>query len=298
MGGGCAEGDQERAIEAIAQPGERGTLVWALAERPASLDPLFADSPAEQLVTRQLHEPLVSSLVGPFDDTRRVPGLALSARPSSDATVWRLRLRPGVRFGDGTPFNAAAVLDNVERWRSSLVIQEIIGTPLVDAPRPDLVRFILNGPDPRFGRRLSSPRLGMVSPQAIAEAAGGALEAREAGDSGTGPFELREHSAESLLLAVHGDWWGSDRGLGPGLDQLEFSVVPDADERLDLLIEGGVQVASELGADELQRVRTEPLLTVIAREAGLAAERSIRGIPGDDPAPSLNGAWRTGIGVG
>ena len=91
--GSCADEDDDRAIEAFAQPGERGSMVWALADRPTSLDPLFADSPAEQLVTRQIHEPLVAALVGPFDQTRRVPGLALSARPSSDATVWRLRLR-------------------------------------------------------------------------------------------------------------------------------------------------------------------------------------------------------------
>jgi len=239
--------------------------------------------------------------VGPFDDTRRVAGLAQSARPSSDATVWRLRLRPGVRFGDGTPFNAAAVLDNVERWRSSLVAQEIIGSPLADAPRPDLVRFILAAPDRDFGRRLASPRLGIVSPQAIAAAAGGALAPGEARDSGTGAFELRERSAESLLLAVNGDWWGSDRGLGPGLDQLEFKVVPDAGDRLAMLADGAVQVASDLAPAELRQVRANPLLTTVSSggEAGLGlgVERSIRGIPADDAAPPLNGVWRTGIGV-
>ena len=266
-----------------------------------SLDPLFADTPGEQLLTRQIHEPLISRLVGPFDDTRRVAGLAQSARPSSDATVWRLRLRPGVRFGDGTPFNAAAVLDNVERWRSSLVAQEIIGSPLADAPRPDLVRFILAAPDRDFGRRLASPRLGIVSPQAIAGAAGGALAPGEAGDSGTGAFELRERSAESLLLAVNGDWWGSDRGLGPGLDQLEFKVVPDAGERLAMLADGAVQVASDLAPAELRQVRANPLLTAVSSGGdaglGLGVERSIRGISADDPAPPLNGVWRTGIGV-
>lgn len=299
-GSGCAGEESDRAIEAIAQPGERGSLVWALAERPSSLDPLFADSPAEQLVTRQIHEPLISRLVGPFDDTRRVAGLALSARPSSDATVWRLRLRPGVRFGDGTPFNAAAVLDNAERWRSSLVVQDLLGAPLADAPRPDLVRFILAEPDPEFDQRLASPRLGIVSPKAIAAAAGGALEPREAGESGTGAFELRERSADSLLLAVNGDWWGSDLDLGPGLDQLEFRVVPDPADRLSMLADGSAQVAGDLEPPQLREVRANPLLTVIS-EAGapsLGIERSIRGIPVADPTPPLNGVWRTGIGVG
>jgi len=48
-------------------------------------------------------------------------------------------------------------------------------------------------------------------------------------------------------------------------------------------------------------VRANPLLTTVSSggEAGLGLgiERSIRGIPADDPAPPLNGVWRTGIGV-
>jgi len=147
-------------------------LVWALPERPASLDPLYAETGSEQLVARQVHEPLVAELTGPFQDARRVPGLVVSALPSSDRTVWRLRLRTGVRFQDGTPFSASAVLDNVERWRATAVGRSLIADALADAPRPDLVRFILPAPEPNFDARLASPRLGIVSPRALAGAAG------------------------------------------------------------------------------------------------------------------------------
>ena len=301
-GAGCGGEDGDRsATDAFALPGGGGTLVWALAERPKNLDPLFAETRSEQLVSRQVHEPLVAELAGPFDDPRRVPGLALSALPSSDRTVWRLRLRPGVRFQDGAPFNASAVLANVERWRASAQGAALIGDALTDAPRPDLIRFILSAPDPDFDARLASPRLGIVSPQALGEAAGGELEAGEAGRSGTGPFELRERGADRMLLASNTDWWGADRGLGPGVDQLEFTVVEDPGERLTLLAEGSVQVAADLGPGEVAEVRDDPLLTVVPAAqpgGGLGIERSVRGIPAGDPAPPLNGAWRTGIDVG
>jgi peptide/nickel transport system substrate-binding protein len=228
-----------------------------------------------------------------------VAGLALSALPSSDRTVWRVRLRTGVRFHDGTPFNASAVLANVDRWRASAPGRALIGEALADAPRPDLVRFILPVPSPRFDTRLASPQLGIVSPRALAGASGPELDPEEASQSGTGPFELRERSAERLLLAHNAGWWGTERGLGPALDQLEFTVVPDPEERVARLAEGAVQVAADLDPGELSRVRNDPLLTVVpVPEGGLGVERSVRGIPAGEPAPPLNGVWRTRLAAG
>jgi ABC-type transport system substrate-binding protein len=274
--------------------------VWALPERPATVDPLFADPGAERLVSRQIHEPLVAELGGPFEAARRIPGLAISALPSSDRTVWRLSLRGGVRFQDGAAFNASAVLANVERWRATPQGRTLIGDALVDAPRPDLVRFILPAADPDFDSKLASARLGIVSPRALVRAAGAELEPGEAALSGTGPYELRERDADRLLLAHDTDWWGTVRGLGPAIDQIEFVVVAEPAERAALLEDGSVQVASALGAAERGLVRDDPLLTLVGKPGGgaLGIERSVRGIPPDDPAPPLNAAWRTGIDAG
>jgi peptide/nickel transport system substrate-binding protein len=246
-----------------------------------------------------LHEPLIERLDGPFDEARRIPGLALSGRPSADPTVWRLRLRPGVRFQDGARFNASAVLANADRWLATPVGRGLLGDLLVDAPRPDLVRFILPSPDPHFDRRLASPRLGIVSPEAIAQAGDGPLDPGRYPDSGTGPFELRERSADRLLLARNTEWWGAERGLGPGIDQLELLAVPDPAERLAMLRDGSARVAY-LEPSQLEAARRDPLLTAIPERGrdGLGIERSVRGIPPRQPAPPLNGAWITGIDAG
>jgi glutathione transport system substrate-binding protein len=213
--------------------------------------------------------------------------------------VWRLRLRPGVRFQDGARFNASAVLANTDRWLAAPAGRRLLGDVLVDAPRPDLVRFILPRPDARFDRRLASPRLGIVSPKAIAEAPSGPLDPSRYPDSGTGAFELRERSADRLLLARNTGWWGSERGLGPGVDQLELLAVRDPQERLGMLRDGSARVAV-LGRSQLEAARRDPLLATIPEpgSTGLGIERSVRGIPPGQPAPPLNAAWVTGIDAG
>ncbi len=300
---GCSSGgetDEGASFSAVAEPGERGNISWALGARLERLDPLYAELPGEALVSRQIHEPLIAELSGPFDEERKAAGLALSAVPSADATVWRLRLRRGVRFQDASAFNASAVLANVERWLATTTGQELLPALLVDAPTPHLVRFILPAADPRFDQILAAPQLGIVSPRAIVAAAGGALAPGEVTDSGTGPFELRERSGERLLLAPNAAWWAAGRGLGPGIDQLEFVTVADAAERSAQLADGDVQVASDLGPVELSDIRGDPLLTVVPAGAGvaIALERSVRGIPPGLDAPSLNAVWRTALDSG
>jgi peptide/nickel transport system substrate-binding protein len=301
--GGCGDSDPgSGGGAAVASAGQGGTLVWALAERPVELDPLYASTPSEQLVSRQIHEPLVEQLGGPFDDPRRVPGLALSVRPSSDDRVWRLRLRPGVRFGDGTPMDARAVMANARRWQALPAASGLPPEPqlFVFSPRPEQVTFKLAAPDPRFDRLLASPRLGLVSPRALGEAGSRPLGAAKVADSGTGPFELRERAPDRMVLARNSDWWGSERGLGPALDQLELPIVSGAARRLAELEEGSVQVAGELRAAQVRRLRRDPLLTAVPDGLGTATglQRSVRGLPAGTPAPPLNGVWLTRISAG
>jgi peptide/nickel transport system substrate-binding protein len=249
-------------------------------------------------VTRQIYEPLVEQLAAPFDEASRVPGLAISARPSGDRTIWRLRLRPGIRFQDGTPLNASAVLANAERWSTTAEGQALLPNLFeADAPRPDLVRFFLTAPDPRFDVRLGSPRLGIVSPRVLG--VGDRAELASGVNSGTGAFELRERDRTRLLLARNSAWWGTVRGLGPALEQVEFQVVPDPEERLELLETGDAQVASGLGPVSLQTANRDPLLSTLpADEGSIALERSVRGIDTAREIPSLSGVWLTSIGSG
>jgi len=271
----------------VPEPG--GTLRLAIEGPVETLDPLLASTRAERLASRQIHEPLVSLQSGPFGQTRQRPGLIRSFEASAGATIWTAKLRPGVRFQNGAPFDAGAVLANVDRWLATSTGRALLPELIVaDNPQPGVVRFQLDRPSPDFPRRLDSGRLGIVAPDSLAAGGAEAL--------GTGPFELREQEAGRLLLARNGAWWGGPLGLGPGLDQIELIDLP-AREGLGQLESGAVEVAAVPDAELARRALRDPLLTVV-RGGGLALgmERSVRGIESGDADQSLADAWLTDLG--
>src|SRR3954452_3716530 len=261
---GCGGSDSGGAPLSTGLPpaGGGGTLAYALPALPSTLDPLAARTRAEQIVTRQLYEPLIERLSGPYAQAAPQAGLALEARPSRDRTTWTVTLRPGVRFQDGTPFNAAAVLANSRRWQTEATGQSLLPHLFaVDAPRPDEVRFLLDRPVPDLVHRLSAPQLAIVSPRALDPESGQkAGFVADASGSGTGAFEAGPSGPGRRMLSRFAGWWGSSMGLGPSLDGVTFVVAPQPSQRLRLLREGTVQVADPLGPSGLRAVAADPLL--------------------------------------
>lgn len=294
LAGGCGEGATRFSGNEPPRAGGSGTLRYAVPAVPQSLDPLRAGTISERIVVSQLFEPLVARLRGPYGSARQRPGLALDWRHSRDFRVWSFRLRPGVSFQDGTPFNASAVKANAERWRDSSSGRRLLpGLVAADAPRPDLARLVLASPLRELPARLQDPRLGLVSPSAIA-ASGGLSRATQAG---SGPFELTRRSSDRYSFARFGRWWGSRLGLGPALDGVDFDVVPSQVARLRVLRDTDVRVAAELDPGAARSLKGEPLLTAVGVRSGHAVgfERSVRGIDGWRPEP-LSGVWLALIG--
>lgn len=297
---GCAADEPVApAPSSTGAAGEGGTLTWAVADPVRTLDPLLARTRAEQIVSRQVHEPLIESLASPFGEARRRRGLARSARPAGDASVWVLKLRGGIRFQDGEVFDAAAVQANAERWLATAAGRDLLPDLLaVDAPTPASVRFILSAPDPSLPRRLASPRLGIVSPRAL-DAGLGSVGTGPFTGTGTGAFEVREAAPDRLLLARNTGWWGAPLRLGPALDQVILRIEPSGPVRVALLDSGDVQLADQLDADQARFVRRNPLLTTIPGPPGewLGAERAVRGVDSATEIPSLAAAWLTTLNV-
>jgi peptide/nickel transport system substrate-binding protein len=295
---GCGgdDGDGTEAGSQLPPAGGGGTLSYALPALPASLDPLAARSREAQTVVRQVYEPLVAQLTGPYGQGEPQPGLALSARPSADRTIWNVHLRQGIRFQDGTPFNAAAVLANSRRWQSNPQGRSLLPNLFaVDAPRPDEVRFLLDAPVRDLPSLLSSPQLGIVSPRAFEPQSGkGARFLPDVEGSGTGAFEPGAGGPARLELSRFAGWWGSRMGLGPALDGVTFVAAPLPDQRLRMLTDGTVQVADPLDAVGLSAASSDPLLdTVGGPRSGLGMEGSVRGISSAGAVPVLSGVWLT-----
>jgi peptide/nickel transport system substrate-binding protein len=296
---GCGGGATRFPATELPRAGGGGTLAYALAGDAGSLDPLRAGTPSRRLVSRQIFEPLVATLQGPYERVRDRRGLAFEWQASPDRRVWSFRLRPDVRFQDGTPFNASAVIANATRWRTDPAGQRILPELLAaDAPRPDLARIILGMPVANLPHRLADPRLGLISPRALPDLSR-SPRPEDVAESGSGPFELlAEQPPGSVLLRRNRRWWGTRLGLGPALDRIEFREVPDGDERVALLRRGLVRVAGGLRKRDVDRLSHDPLLSIVGDGSDfLAMERSVRGITEPVPQP-LSGVWLTLIGQG
>jgi peptide/nickel transport system substrate-binding protein len=292
--GGAKEGAAPTAATGSPQP--EGTLRIAVGSDIATIDPLLARNRAERMAARQVYEPLVSAEAGPFGQTRTRPGLLTSIRPLDDGTIWAAKLRPGVRFGDGEPFDADAVIANARRWMSrpegAALVPELAA---VDSPRPGLVRFLLDRPEPRFDRELRDSRLAVVAPGVLASSPPAGVRV-DADGGGTGPFEVRERETGRTLLARKAAWWGTRLGLGPGLDQIEFDTAHSSHARADQLREGGVEVADDLSGRSARIVAADPLLAVVAGGGSrIGMERSVRGIDSGAPDQPLADVWLTDL---
>lgn len=265
----------------------------AVAADVETVDPLLANSRAERLVARQIYEPLVSLQAGPFEQTRRLPGVVRSLRPRRDGTLWIARLRPGIEFGDGERLDADAVKANAARWIEVEPGPQLVPElAFVDSPRPGIVRFFLERPQPRFDRALARAELGLIAPRAIATADGGEVRRQQAG---AGPFELRGHEGGTVLLARNASWWGSPLGLGPGVDQIEVLGDEGVALRVEQLESGLVQVADAI---EPTAIDDNPALTSVpgaGADAVIGVERSVRGISTTAAAQSLADVWLTDL---
>jgi peptide/nickel transport system substrate-binding protein len=294
---GCGGGgDETQGGSRLLPAGGGGTLSYALPGLPATLDPLASKGRLSQVVSRQVYEPLVAQVAGPYGQSTPQPGLALTARPSGDRTTWTLNLRLGVRFQDGTPFNAAAVLANSRRWQSDARGRALLPHLFaVDAPRPDEVRFLLDSPVRDLAKRLSSPRLGIVSPRALEPQSGQRAHfLPDVRGSGTGAFEPGSGGPARLELSRFADWWGSPLGLGPALDGVTFVAAPQPGQRFRLLSEGAVQIADPLDAAGLRAADADPLLSTIGGpQSGIGMEGSVRGLSSATTIPALTGVWLT-----
>jgi len=219
-------------------PKSGGTLKVALNSELRTLDPLKSS----QVVERQVYYNMYDSLVTIDQSLKIKPGLATSWQ-YTDPTTLQFTLRTGVKFHDGTDFNADAVKFNIDRYMttpSSTRKSELASVKSVEVTSPTTVVFHLKRPDASLLAQLVD-RAGMIlSPAAIQK--GGADFGLNPVGAGTGPFEFVEWKRDDhLTLKKNPNYWVPGR---PYLDQVIFRPITDSNSALAALRTGDIDVAT------------------------------------------------------
>jgi peptide/nickel transport system substrate-binding protein len=200
------------ALTACQSPRPPGTLIVATKSRIESLDPAKASRIGEQQLLSALGDPLYAIAA----DGRLEPRLA-SAMPqlSADGLRARIPLRQGVRFHDGTPFDAAAMVFSLNRFLKfgTLSYQLSDRVNAVRAVDSHAIELQLKRPFAPLPQLLSSIVLTPVSPTAYRAYKDKPLPERFVG---TGPYKLAFFGGQQLRLAPFPNYWGppaANRGL-------------------------------------------------------------------------------------
>ena len=166
------------------------------------------------------------------------PGLAESWTFNEDLTEFTMKLRKGVNFHDGAPFNAAAVQVNLERQaglgtRAGSNIVETAGTiAALEIVDEYTIRLKLKAPNGQVPYLLGMQAGMMISPAALAESPfGGTLK-----PIGAGPYKVRSAESNVRTLTVRNDaYWGGAAGRPAAF---EHHYVPDGRARINAVRSG------------------------------------------------------------
>src|SRR5689334_10300702 len=161
----CGSGNSATA-PAASNPQSNATITISLNADPPSLDPAFSSA----FVDRQVHNSLFDKLVDLDANGKIVPMLATEWKLSDDGLTYTFTLREGVKFHDGTDFNADAVKSNLERYMTdekSTRRNELGAVQSVEAVDAKTVKITLKKQFAPFLSVLSDRSGMMVSPKAV-----------------------------------------------------------------------------------------------------------------------------------
>jgi peptide/nickel transport system substrate-binding protein len=240
----------------VAQTPPNVLVVGQIAE-PASLDPHISTAMNDFRIAVNVYDGLVRNAPGTLDIE---PALASSWTISDDGLTYEFKLREGVSFHDGTPFNAEAVKFNFDRMLKedhpfhstgpfplSFFFSSVASVDVVD----DLtVKFTLKEPYAPFMSNLASPTGLIVSPAAVEQY--GADYGRH--PVGTGAFKFEQwQSNTSVTLSRNDDYWDG----APSLEAVIYRPITDANTRVAEMLSGGIDVLLETPPDNVAQFRSD-----------------------------------------
>ena len=249
---GCGAAPEQTDGDGSADAGAND-FVFAVGTEPTTFEVHFITDVNTARANVQIYETLVRNV-----GTTIEPWLAESWTTSEDELTWTFKLREGVTFHDGTPFNAEAVKYNIERFQN----------PAVAAPRASTVDMISKveviseyevalSTDEPYGPMLgqiSNYNLSMMSPAAL-EKYGTDISLHPCG---TGALMIKEWiPGSSLVMTSYDGYWGEKSTI----DNLTFKFVGEDSSRVMMLQSGDADVAP-VAAAQISQIESDPNVAV------------------------------------
>jgi peptide/nickel transport system substrate-binding protein len=273
--GAVAVGTGAAANEARpATPVAGAEITIALGSEPTSLDPHLVDDGGERAINDNIYETLLTRT----PDGELAPGLATELPTQVDDTTWEFKLREGVTFHNGEPFNADSVVATVNRMVGLVEREEtdnsgFFGT-LTGATAVDeyTVQVTTDGPDGVLPARMYW----------LKQIPASAEETPDMSDEpiGTGPYRFENRNlGVDITIVANEDYWGD----APTVGQVTYEFSDDAATRLAGLISGRYDLITNLAPSDVEsapafasRPGQEHPIIILDADEGVTADVNVR----------------------
>ncbi|MBI4277320.1 MAG: hypothetical protein HY660_02590 [Armatimonadetes bacterium] len=250
-----------------AQPGQPFRIIDSL--EPNSLDPATGTGPFGTV-----QYALYDTLVGHNEKMEPTPGLATSWQVADDKVTWTFRLRRGVKFHDGTEFNAEAVKFTYERILDPATgagrrsVYTVIKK--VEAPDPQTVRIITDGPFPDLPFLLLDRTSFILSPTAVRKLGNAEFGLRPVG---TGPFKFVEWVPnDHITLDANPDYWQRR----PRSSRVIYKVVTETAARTAALRAGEADMVMNISPNDQNVLRRDSNIVLVQKDSLTQVQAEMR----------------------
>lgn len=241
--GAVSNGQGAGPVHSTTHHSGANTVNIAIADDPSGLDPQAFEDGNALAIYDNISEPLLSRTAS----TNQLGPLLALSWSQKDPSTWEFKLRSGVKFSDGQPFNADAVVASVKRIiNPSYATQEgdfvgdINGASKVDDLTVDITT---KAPDPIVPKRMSL--IMIVPPSALTNSD------FPNHPIGTGPYTLvSSQKGGKTILQANPNYWGGK----PAIDQAIFQPIKEPTVRLSGIKTGELNLVSDLLPEQLTQV--------------------------------------------